>query len=646
MTEILSSSSAVQAIGYALVAFLWQGAAIGVVAVLVAALSRWASPDTRYALGCVALVALVLAPAITASRHLQDRPLPIARDRAVSDSAVLSTTTSTGEPPRAIAKDVTTPGGEPLSTVVLVWGAGVCLFGVHLLRGGRQVARLRRSASPLVAADRLETLRRLSARLGLTSPVQLFESRAIDVPAAIGWLRPAIVVPVSALAGLSPSHFEAILAHELAHVRRHDYLVNVVQRLVETLLFYHPAVWWVSGWIRREREHCCDELAASVCGDRVGYARALRALEELRADTPALAMGASGGDLLVRIRRLVDRTPVPAPGWPGGVAMFVPLVAFLAVGSVIGGQASSVLSVPAVQVRPIETIGPVGTGASPSPQVLPATPVVSSLAVPRRVRRAIAAPQVGEVSGTVTDPSGGVIPGATVFLKSQTASEGKTAVTNATGTFAFNDVATGDYNLDVTIPGFRRNSRTIQVAAGQRLTARIQLQLGMVAEELTVTGQAGAPVVPAGQLPANLESAADYRAAALYYYTREAFADADAMTTRAIDLIRASQPQVLWPPDRPGVVRVGGSIREPRKTVDVRPIYPSAALASGSAGVVRMDAIIARDGTVSEVTITSAPSVFDSAAIGAVRQWTFRPTELNGVPVEVMMTVTVNFTIR
>ena len=94
-----------------------------------------------------------------------------------------------------------------------------------------------------------------------------------------------MLLPASALAGLSPQQLEAILAHELAHIRRHDYLVNLLQTLVETLLFYHPAVWWLSRRIRIERENCCDDLAVSLCGDPVAYAKALADLEELRADS-------------------------------------------------------------------------------------------------------------------------------------------------------------------------------------------------------------------------------------------------------------------------------------------------------------------------------------------------------------------------
>src|SRR4029078_2673053 len=109
-----------------------------------------------------------------------------------------------------------------------------------------------------------------------------------------------IVVPVSALAGLSPQYVEALLAHELAHVRRSDYLVNVIQSVIETLVFYHPAVWWLSRQIRIEREMCCDDLAAATCDDRVTYAHALASLEELRSSTPALAIAADGGELLTR----------------------------------------------------------------------------------------------------------------------------------------------------------------------------------------------------------------------------------------------------------------------------------------------------------------------------------------------------------
>ena len=113
----------------------------------------------------------------------------------------------------------------------------------------------------------------------------------MQVPSVVGWLRPVILLPASALTGLSPAHLDAIIAHELAHVRRHDFAVNLLQTAAEILLFYHPACWWISRRIRAEREHCCDDIAVSLCGDRLLYATALADLEALRGSTDARAGG-------------------------------------------------------------------------------------------------------------------------------------------------------------------------------------------------------------------------------------------------------------------------------------------------------------------------------------------------------------------
>jgi protein involved in polysaccharide export with SLBB domain len=158
----------------------------------------------------------------------------------------------------------------------------------------------------------------LRLRMGVARAVRLVESSWAQVPAVVGVLRPVILLPAGALSGLTMAQLESILAHELAHVRRHDYLVNLVQAAAETLLFYHPAVWWVSRRVREERELCCDDEAAAACGDRVLYARALADLEGLRALPTGLAPSARGGSLARRIRRLLGAEepvrPVPVAG--------------------------------------------------------------------------------------------------------------------------------------------------------------------------------------------------------------------------------------------------------------------------------------------------------------------------------------------
>ena len=158
----------------------------------------------------------------------------------------------------------------------------------------------------------------LSARLGLTRTVRLLESTRLQVPVVVGWLRPVLLVPTAVLGGLSPQQLEAVIAHELAHIRRHDYLVNLLQSAVETLLFYHPAVWWVSSAVRAEREHCCDDLAVVACGDAVLYARALTAIETLRHEEMGVAMAITGSPLLARVRRLLGAKPpttAASSGW-------------------------------------------------------------------------------------------------------------------------------------------------------------------------------------------------------------------------------------------------------------------------------------------------------------------------------------------
>src|SRR5262249_44302433 len=169
------------------------------------------------------------------------------------------------------------------------------------------------------ARDAWQTLaRRLSRALGVRHAVRLLESTAVQIPAVVGWLRPVILLPASTVTGLTPEQLEMILAHELAHIRRHDFLVNLLQAVVVTLLFYHPAVWWISRQVRIERENCCDDLAVAVCGTPLQYARALTRLEELRVGAPSLAVSARGGSLFERVRRLVgDSTRTGGPAGRG-----------------------------------------------------------------------------------------------------------------------------------------------------------------------------------------------------------------------------------------------------------------------------------------------------------------------------------------
>ncbi len=182
--------------------------------------------------------------------------------------------------------------------------------------------RLRRIERETTTPGLQEQVARLSNRLGIRRLVRVVQSSRIDVPSTIGWLRPLVLVPASAFAGLTPAQFEAVLVHELAHVRRHDYAVNVLQSAIEVVLFYHPACWWLSRRVRTEREHCCDDVAVAVCGDGLAYAAALADLETRRG-RPPLAVAATDGPLLERIRRIVAGH-APGPRTTGLAAALMP----------------------------------------------------------------------------------------------------------------------------------------------------------------------------------------------------------------------------------------------------------------------------------------------------------------------------------
>ena len=350
--------NATSALGWALVHFLWQGAALALLLALGLALTRTAAAHTRYTLSLLTLGGMLILPLATGIGLYNRRdaaPAPTtttslaapATDPSPSPSPSSAADADRGVTRQPLAGGDRVPGIRDLLTpalpwLVIAWVIGVVAFSVRLGHGWRSARRLRTTGTRRAAASLQQTLSRLAARMRVSRPVQLVESMLVEVPAVIGWMRPVILVPASALTGLTPQQLEVLLAHELAHVRRHDYVVNLVQCAIETLLFYHPAVWWVSRRVRDERENCCDDLVVELCGDRRLYAAALVEMERLRPPPPAvprLALAASGGSLLNRVRRLVGAPPETAgrelfPRWSAGLAGVVAVsVALLAAGS-------------------------------------------------------------------------------------------------------------------------------------------------------------------------------------------------------------------------------------------------------------------------------------------------------------------------
>jgi beta-lactamase regulating signal transducer with metallopeptidase domain/thiol-disulfide isomerase/thioredoxin len=385
-----------EAIGWTLLHFLWQGTAVAAVLAVGLAILKRRSAQGRYLLACGALMAMVLLPACTLA-WCWPSPSAVAEQVAFNADATVekielanglslqSAEIAPVDPSEhlsapafhsdthaaAAIEPMTIPRSFDLARLwlscreflhplipwlVCGWFAGALMLSLRLLTIWIGVERLCRvDISPVPEEARLQ-LMRLARQLKIARPVRLLQSTLVEVPTVIGWLAPVILLPASALVGLAPVQLEAILIHELAHIRRWDYLVNLVQNAIETLLFYHPAVWWVSGKIRQERENCCDDLAASLCGDRVSYAEALVRMEELRAPAGRMALAASGGNLLLRVRRLLgahepDRLP---PWWQSGVTALIVLaclgVACREITSTVAAPDAPVAELPAFRV--------------------------------------------------------------------------------------------------------------------------------------------------------------------------------------------------------------------------------------------------------------------------------------------------------
>jgi len=179
----------------------------------------------------------------------------------------------------------------------VLWLAGVAVLSLRLLVRWWAVWRLGKGLRP-AEPQWQEVLGSLCRHLAASRPIRLMVSTAAQVPMVIGWLRPAVVMPASAFTGLTPEQLTALLAHELAHIRRYDQWVSLAQTLVELLLFYHPAVWWISRAIRVEREHCCDDAAVAHSGDLASYMRALTWVEEHRGARLTPAVAAMGSPLV------------------------------------------------------------------------------------------------------------------------------------------------------------------------------------------------------------------------------------------------------------------------------------------------------------------------------------------------------------
>ena len=287
-------------LGWTLVHFLWQGALVGAIYACMRFVLRDSEPQSRYWLSLSTLMVLAALPVFTFI-HLLANPQALPDIAGVAQSAHALRMVAEISLLAALREFL-----HPIVPwTVPAWCAGVALMALRSYTGWRKTRSLTRDGAQDAPAEWQDTLVDLAMRVGVRVQVRLMIAAKVAVPCVVGWMKPVILLPPAALTGLSPAQLEMVLAHELAHIRRHDYLVNLLQLLVETLLFYHPVVRWISQDARLERELCCDDSAVHACGDPLRYAHALTDLADIQAADMRVAMGLNGGDLTLRVERLI-----------------------------------------------------------------------------------------------------------------------------------------------------------------------------------------------------------------------------------------------------------------------------------------------------------------------------------------------------
>ena len=682
MTDAFASSAVAYTLGLTLLHFLWQGAVIGLVTAFALTLLRRRSAAARYGVACAGLVATLAAPIGT----WQWLAAPGVSADVVRTPVITGTLlTGAGTAPHGSPGSVwTTAGLEALLPfVVIAWMTGVVLLTLRLGRVWIAVERLRRRPLRRLPPSWEARVAVLANRIGIGRHLRTAESPVLDVPTVVGWLRPVILVPTSALAGLAPSELEAILSHELAHIRRHDYLVNVLQRVVETLLFYHPAVWWVSRQITLERELCCDDIAVGVCGDRVAYAHALASLEELRPAMPELALTATGGPLLMRIRRLLETTPHDtqrSPAW-AAVAVALTLGGLVAVGGRVMGAASATDPVAPgafrtdihlqAAVAPEQTRvwaredsavdAPVSPASSQQrTQQPPQPPPPPPLTQPPTFRQSPAPPppppppppSQGGVRPAPPPPP----PPPPPAMPQVTVQELMSVRAEAQGTY-FDRQGMAGGTAPALQPDLSQPFAPGVAQPGPGITNPVPIR------------KPSPPYTP-DAMRNRIQGAVDVQAV-----IRADGTVGDVRLIRSLDrqygmdeeAIKAAK-QWLFTPARdqsgtaiPVIVVIGFDLRlhgnltvtgpagarvsTPTKTRELLPVYPAPARAAGIQGTVIVEAFTNAQGQVVYARVKQSVPELDEAALAAARRWQYSPTLLDGVPTETLVTATIEFLI-
>jgi TonB family protein len=482
-----------------------------------------------------------------------------------------------------------------------VWTGWMAVMSLFLTAGLTKMIFLFRRSSGIAHQRWIENLGRISSQLGLSRVIRL-EQTERSILGTWGILRPRILLPRDA-ATWPEDRIRAVLTHELAHIKRLDWPVQILAELARAVYWFNPLFWLLCRRLRIESEQACDDIVLNAGMEPADYAAHLLELARLlknsgRAWSPVLAMAHPPSlerRFVAMLNPSLNRKPAGAKtifiALSSALALTIPLAAMRAP---VESKLVSVVSVAAP---------PATTAATPEPPAAAKRLTVAKTVKTVSTRPAEAQGRAdGSVAGTVMDGTGAVIPGVTVTvssMKQQGASIVETpvesAVTNEVGKFEFRALSEGSYSLKAMLPGFATATREwLPVAPSQRLEENITMSVGTISEQVIVTA--------------------------------------------------VGTPKPKPAPGTPQRIRVGGNIIAANLISQVKPIYPQSARDAGIEGTIYLQGIIGTDGTLLRLSsVNNIDRDLTSAALEAVKQWRYKPTLLNGEPVEVLTTIGVQF---
>jgi beta-lactamase regulating signal transducer with metallopeptidase domain len=586
----------------------------------------------RHMVLAAALAAAAAAPLLETALPRWEVAALGGTSQAASSGLMLSDESPAGAGIVGVTHVADTPPFTWSEILLVIWALGFLVVMTGLLAGLGRVVVMTRRCRPVQSIVWHEHASSLAAQFGLR-PVAVLESHDRMPLLTWGLFRPRIIVPAGA-AVWAPGRIDAVLAHELAHIARRDWALQIAAQIVCAVYWFNPLMWMMCRRLRTESEQACDDAVLRRGIDPADYATHLLAVARQVvagghrwASAPAIVNSSS---LERRIAAMLNSSTrreslTLSAGMLTLLAVFVVAAPVVAVS--LTEPVPSMTIVPAI-ARDVALSAPGPTPESPAPAPLKGRPAVVPVRLPRVVPRAAApiaaaaapaAQTPASLSGSLRDASGAMLPGVQITV-ANSAGASYPAVTDATGRFLLRDIPPARYDLTARLPGFRSITEAVDLSGGGEKQISLVMQVGGLVETVTVNCAGGAAALPRSAGRALL----------------------------AIDRRGMTAPLFAPPQAAQSLpIRVGGQIAAPRQISRVAPTCPGTP--PGGGYVVILEATIGVDGSVRDVVslrprpADAQTAPFMEAAMDAVRQWQYTPTRLNNVPTPVIMTVTVQF---